>query len=264
MSIKEIKDSAKINLKGNYLKCASTTLFYFIIVAVLTYLLSLIEAKLNDNTVILVIIQAIFGIISSILSYGIIANVISLACGETKSITKFLDISILNAPKYILIMLNVLIRILIPLAIVFLCFFYLFGTIVASITETNFLCFYTNLLPLAIILFIASLIILAYFLLKYVLVPFIYKSESDLSAKEIVQKSNELMKKQKLNYIFLILSFAGWLLLTALILFVLGYFIDAVYLTPIVIIFYTLIRPYVIMSEWNFFESLNEIKEEGE
>ena len=95
-------------------------------------------------------------------------------------------------------------------------------------------------------------------MLKYALVPFIYKSNPELSPREIVKKSNELMKKQKLNYIFLILSFAGWLLLTSLILLVLGYFVEAAYLTPIIILFYTLIRPYIIASEWNFFENLNE------
>lgn len=94
-------------------------------------------------------------------------------------------------------------------------------------------------------------------MLKYALVPYIYKSNSELPPKEIVQKSKELMKKQKLHYISLILSFSGWLLLTAIILFILSYFVDAVYLTPIVIAFYALIRPYIIMSNWNFFEDLN-------
>ena len=262
MTIQEIKKSAKINLQGNYLKCALVTLIYFIIVAVLTFLLNLIETNLENHTVILVIIQAIFGIVSSILSYGVIANVISLIKGETNSITKFIDISILNAPKYILTLLNVLLRILIPLIIILLCFFYLFGTIVAAISETNFLCFYSNLLPLAIILFIASAIVLFYFILKYTLVPFVYKSNSELSPKEIVERSNKLMKKQKLNYILLILSFVGWLLLTSIILLILGYFVESVYLTPIIILFYTLIRPYIIASELNFFEILNEIKEE--
>lgn len=261
MTIQEIKKSAKISLKENYLKCISTTLFYFVIVAILTFLLSFIETKLEDHTVILVIIQAIFGIVSSVLSYGIIANIISLSNKETKSITKFIDTSIKNAPKYIMVLLNVLLRVLIPIIIVLLCFFYLFGTFVAYASEANFLCFYTNMLPFAIILFIASIIVLVYFMLKYALVPFIYKSNQKLSAKGIVLESTNLMKNQKLNYIALILSFTGWILLLAVILFILGYFIESVYLTPIIILFYILIRPYIIMSEWNFFEDLNSNNE---
>ena len=257
MTIQEIKKSAKISLKGNYLKCFSMTLLYFIIVVVLTFLLSLVETNLENHTVILVIVQAVFGIISSILSYGVIVNVISVSANETKSITKFIDISIRNAPKYIVILLNVLLRILAPLIITLLCFFYLFGTFIAYATETNFLCFYSILLPLAIILFIACIIVLIYFMLKYVLVAFIYKSNPELSAKEIVTKSNQLMKKQKLGYVMLILSFAGWLLLVSVILYLLGYFVDAIYLTPIIILFYSLIRPYIILSEWNFYENLN-------
>ena len=89
MTIKEIKKSAKLNLKGSYIKCASASLLYFILIMILGYLLNILELKLTNSTVSLTIIQAIFGIISFVLSYGLISNILELSEGKTKSIIQF-------------------------------------------------------------------------------------------------------------------------------------------------------------------------------
>ena len=262
MTISEIKKSAKLNLKGSYLKSASASLLYFILIMILTFFLDLIVLKLDDNIIPLTIIEAIFAILSLVLSYGLISNVLALSQGKTNSITKFIDNTILNFVKYVKILLHILIRVLVPLFIFLLCVFYLIGTLIANINNTNFLCFYANLLPLALVITIAGLCVFLYFLLKYVLAPFIYDSNKDLSAKEVVLKSAELMKGQKCNYIGLILSFFGWFLLAALIIFILDFFIDTAWLTSVVVLFYTFIRPYIIESESQFYESLGENKKE--
>lgn len=256
MTVQEIKKSAKLNLKGSYLKCASASLIYFIIITVLSYLLNLINVKLEKHIVPLTLIQAIFGIISIVLSYGLISNILGLSQSKTNSITKFIDNSILNFGKYVKIIFHILIRILIPLAIFLLCLFYLTGTLIAYSNKVNFLCFYYNLLPLAIIITIAGFCLFMYFALNYTLVAYIANSEKDLKPKEIVLKSAKLMKGQKWNYIFLILSFFGWFLLLAVVMYILGYFIDSSWLAPIMIVFYTLIRPYIVESESIFLESL--------
>lgn len=258
MTIQEIKKSARFNLKGSYIKCSSTCLLYFIIIAILTYILNIIGLKIGTDTIYINIIYAIFGVISLVLSFGVIANVLSLSQNKTKSITKFIDNSILNFGKYTKIILQILIRILIPLFIFLLCLFYLIFTLIAAANKTNYLVFQSNLLPLAIIICLVSFLVLVYFLLKYTLSAFICISDSSLNSKEIVQKSAELMKGRKLKYIGLILSFFGWIILVSIILYILSYFIDFSWLTPIVIIFYTLIRPYVIESESIFYESIGE------
>lgn len=261
MTIQEIKKSAKLSLKGNYIRCASANLLYFLLVMVLTYILDLISLKFDNHTIILTIFQAIFGIISIVLSYGIISNTLSIIDGKTKSITKFVDIFFLNFVKYIKVFFQLLIRILIPLFIFLLCIFYLIGTLVANANQVNFLCFYADLLPLSIIITIVSFCFLLYFILKYALVSYIYNSNKDLSSKEIVKKSSELMKKQKLNYIGLLLSFFGWILLMTIIIYILNYFIDTPWLTPFIIVFYSLLKPYIIKSESIFYENLNETTE---
>ena len=258
MTISEIKKSAKLNLKGNYFRCSSSCLLYFIIIMILAYIINILKIKLDNHIIPLTIFRAIFGIISLVLSYGLIANVLNLSQNKTKSITKFMDMSILNFSRYTKVILQVLLRIFIPLFIFFLCLFYLCVTFIAQINKTNFLCFYGDLLPLAIIICVLSLCILIFFLLKYVLTAFICNDDTTLSSKEVVQKSAELMKGKKLKYICLILSFFGWILLTSVILYIFSYFVDLSLLTPIVIVFYTLIRPYVIESESIFYESLGQ------
>lgn len=256
MTIQETKQSAKLKLKGCYFKCASATLLYFILVTIITYVLSIIQNSLQDHTIVLTMIEAIFAIISSVLSYGLIANVIAITNDKQTSITKFLDITISNFGKYVKIILWVLLKVLIPLAIFLLTLFYLFGTIIADLYNQNYLCFNAKLLPLAIIVAIIALCIFIYFLLKYILVAFIYNADSKKSAKEIVQESNKLMKKQKSKYILLLLSFFGWFILFALILAILGNFVPAKYFTPLIVVFYSLIRPYIIASEETFYTSL--------
>jgi len=185
MTISEIKKSAKTKLIGSYIKTASASLLYFIILLVLTYLLSLCSSALN--------------ILSGI---------------------------------------------------------YLIGTRAAKIKQVNFLYFSKNLLPLAVIIFILSFIVLIYFILKYIIVAYVYHQNKELTPKQIVQKTSELMKGNKLKYILLILSFLSWFLLAAIIIFVLNHFIPIQYITPFVILFYSMLKPYIAISTLEFYESL--------
>jgi len=169
MTISEIKKSAKTKLIGSYIKTASASLLYFIILLVLTYLLSLCSSALNNN-ILETFIDAIFAIISSILGYGLIANIINLTNSETNAITDFINLAIKNTTKYIKTLLYLLLKILAPIMFFILSGFYLIGTRAANINQVNFLYFSKNLLPLAVIIFILSFIVLIYFILKYIMV----------------------------------------------------------------------------------------------
>ena len=66
MTISEIKRNSKTKLSGYYIKCASCTLLYFIVVLVLTYIQNFITNHIN-NSIISTIIEALFLILSLIL-----------------------------------------------------------------------------------------------------------------------------------------------------------------------------------------------------
>ena len=61
-----------------------------------------------------------------------------------------------------------------------------------------------------------------------------------------------------LFHLILILSFFPWILLFSLILFVLNRFIPINYLTPVVIILDSLLKPYITLSTLVFYESIDE------
>lgn len=261
MKINNIKNTAKIKLTGNYIRCSSSSLLYFIIITLITFFQSKATIYIK-NTVILAIIQAILLIINWIFSYGIIANILDLADVKTNSITDFINLTIKNGIKYIKIGLNVLLKIVGPLFLFILTLFYWIGTEIAKINKINFLCFNQNLTILSTVICILSGIFLIYFVLKYILIAYIFYENNDMSEKEIVNKSKELMTGNIFKYITLLLSFLHWFLIGALILFILSLFIKQQYLTPFTVLFYSIIRPYVITSKFEFYKELDDVKEE--
>ena len=86
MSITEIKKSARLKLSGNYIRCASSSLLYFIMVTLLTFFQTKIANSIK-STILLAIVQAIFLLINWILGYGIIANILDLVNVKRNSIT---------------------------------------------------------------------------------------------------------------------------------------------------------------------------------
>jgi uncharacterized membrane protein len=256
LTISEIKKSAKVKLTGSYLRCASSTLLYFIITLLLTYLQKICTNAIN-NSIVITLIEAIFVILKLILSYGLIANIIKLVDIKTNSITDFLNIAIQNTSKYLKTMLIVIFKLLIPLVIFILAGFYLIGNLIAYQNNIKYFCFSPNLV-LPIVIFIIACVILLYFFLKYMLVPYIYYKQPELSPSEIVKKSNTIMKNKKLQLFLLLLSFANWFLIVAIILLILNLFIPIEYLTTVVVIFYSLLKPYIAISKLEFYESLGE------
>lgn len=260
MKITNIKQSAKVKLTGNYIKCASSSLLYFIIISLLTFFQTK-SINTIQNSAILAIVQAFLLIINWVFSYGIIANILDLVDIKTNSITDFINSTLKRGLKYIRIGLIFLLKILVPLIIFLFTFFYWIGTEVAKINKVNFLCFNQNLSLLAGLICVLAGISLVYYILKYMLVAYIYYENPDMSEKEIVEKSKTLMKGHIHQYILLLLSFLHWFLIAALILLILNIFIESKFLTPFMVLFYSIIRPYVITSKFEFYKELDDVKE---
>lgn len=261
MKINEIKKDAKLKLTGNYIRCASSSLLYFIIISLLTFF----QTKLANsivNSILLAIVQAIFILLNWILSYGIIANILDLVDVKTNSITDFINSTLKGCFKYTKIGLRVLLKILFPLILNLFAAFYWIGTAIAKVNHVNFLCFNQNIIPLATFIWILAGLILIYYILRYIFVAYIYHEHPEMTEKEIVDTSRKLMHKNKFRFILLLLSFLHWFLIAALILLILNMFIEGKYLTPFIVFFYSIIRPYVIVSKSEFYKELEDIKEE--
>ena len=164
MKIAEIKKTAKIKLTGNYLICCSSSLLYFLIITLITFVQSK-SAQLIESTIILAIVQAIFLLINWIFSYGIISNILELTNIKTNSITNFINIALKNYIKTTKLGFKILIKIFAPLIIFIFSIFYWMGTTIAKINKINFLCFNKNLVPLASCICGITGILLIFFIL---------------------------------------------------------------------------------------------------
>jgi uncharacterized membrane protein len=255
LTISEIKKTAKTRLTGKYIKCASASLLYFLVAIVFAVIQEFCYEKIS-NAIVFTVLQAIFSIISLILAYGIISNIIDLADEKTKSITDFLNKSIVNAVKYIKILARIIIRLAIPIILEGITLYNVFGNAIAKQKNISFLCFAPEYYGLSIVLFVIMSIIFICIGLNYALVPYIYHASSDSSSKEIVEKSKELIKGKKLRFILLLLSFFIWILLAAIVIYILTRIILPEYLTPLIIVFYSALKPYVTVSISEFYESL--------
>ena len=258
MKITDVKKAARLQLSGNYIRCASSSLLYFLLVTLITFVQSKVAA-LIENSIILAFIQAIFLIISWIFSYGIISNLLKLVNLKTNSITDFINIALINCVKTTKIGFIIILKILAPLLIFIFSLFYWVGTYIAKLNNVNFLCFYKNLIPLASCILVLALILLIYFVIKYSLVDYTFFNNPEMKEKDIVEKSKKLIKGNLLKYIGLLLSFFHWFLIGALILMILNIFIEARFLTPFIIFFYSLLRPYIVVSKQEFYKELDDV-----
>ena len=167
----------------------------------------------------------------------------------------------MNFTKYIKLIFHEIFRLIIPIILCILSFAYLIGTFTAYANSKQFLCFYGELLPLAVIIFIVSISILVYFLLNYSIISYIYySSDNKNNSKQILDKSKELIKGQKIKFILLLLSFLPYLIFSTIILIICTKFIEQVYLTPLVVILYTLVKPHITISKLIFTEELGDNK----
>ncbi len=250
MTISEIKDTAKKTLSGKMVNVYIITSLYTLVCFAIQYISK--QAATMQNflstilTIVLSIIQLFFG-------YGLISNLIKISKQhEPIPYTQFMTDAVLNASKVLKLVINLFLKMLIPII--------LFSIILGC--ETYFLQLssensnYRILLIITFILFIAAFIGLISYSLNFVLSLFCLVDNNDKSSNENISKSRTLMKGNKLKYIGLILSFIGYYILIGLISYILGCFLDAIYLNLAVTILSMLLIPYITISQYIFYEEL--------
>lgn len=203
MKANELRASARESLKGKWGKAALLTLVYMILVFIISFLLGLIP----------VIGQIVNTVISPALTFGFLVSLIKLSRGENPTNIEFLSNGFNSLGKLWKIVFRTFLKLLLPLAIVFIS-----GFLMGMGSEGNIL-----LVLLGAILYIVGLVYMIVKALLYSLTSYILYDEPNLTAKEIVEKSETLMKGNRLSLFWLELTFFGWAILTAFT-FGIGYF----------------------------------------
>lgn len=216
----EIRKEARESLKGKWGKAVCIVLAYMLI----TFLIGFVEGLVGEGTTLYYIIDLAYSIISVPLSFGLIISFMKFKRGEEVKAFGFLKDGFSKFGKSWGIAWHTFVRMLLPivclvLTIILMSALMLFGSDSSIITI------------LGIALYIATLIYVVSRSFLYVLAYYIGYDKPELSSKECVKKSEELMNGNRGNYFLLQLSFIGWAILA-----VLSLCIGMLWLTPYIAI----------------------------
>lgn len=217
MPASEIRKEAREALKGNWGKGACIILAYL----AFCFVLGLIEELFQANSFIYLLIEIAVLVMSAPLSFGLIIAFMKLKRGEEISAFGFLKEGFSRFKKSWGIYLQILKKLLLPM----LCLIVLIILIAAMISYSTVSALTDNSmsnsgsLALALVFTVVYIACLVYIIarsLLYVLAYNIGYDNPELSSKDCVLKSEELMKGNRGNYFILDLSFIGWALLACL------------------------------------------------
>ena len=216
----EIRKEARESLRGNWGKAVGIVLAYMLI----SFIVGFVEGLADEGTILYSIIDLAYAIISVPLSFGLIISFIKLKRGEEVKAFGFLKDGFSRFGKSWGIGWHTFVRLLLPivclvLTIILMTVLVLLGSDSVIITI------------LGIALYIATLIYVVSRSFLYVLAYYIGYDKPELSSKECVKKSEELMKGNRGNYFLLQLTFIGWAILA-----VLSLCIGMLWLTPYIAI----------------------------
>lgn len=254
----EIKQIARNKLSGNWAKAFSVTAIFVAINLIISYCSVLIRNITTEIPILYHLALIIFALITIPLSFGFISSIVKLLNGKNISYTTIIDDALLNTSKTIGIFFRTFFKMLIPSIIV------IFGCISIFFLVTHVLPFNITSLAeyilLIFILYIVAIILIAILSIPYVLSTYALANNNELSSKEALEKSIDLMNGNKWNFVKLMFSFLGWLILVAIIVIGIQKFVPNILKTLIESLGSLAILPYIISSIAVFYDELNDVK----
>ena len=201
----EIRKEAREALSGKWGKAVCIILAYM----ALSFIIGLIEGLVGEGSVLYSIIDLAFAIITIPLSFGLIISFIKLKRGEEVTALDFFKEGFSRFGRSWGIAWHTFIRMLLPIICIMLITILMVSLgIFNALTNTNLL-----LTLVSVALYIATLVYVVARGLLYSLAYNIGYDNPELSSKECVVKSAELMKGNRGNLFLLELSFIGWAIL---------------------------------------------------
>lgn len=253
MKASETRAFAREKLVGKWGKAASATLVFGLIEGII----SLITWMFEENSLPSLIMSIINLVITVPISFGFLITMFKLNDDEEISYVGFLNDGFANFKKSWSVTLQTLKKLIVPLTLFIVSYVLIFFSLdkfdLFGSTDDGIVI----LLFLSIILNLVTLVHLIFKSLSFSLATKILYDNPDISSKEIVEKSAELMKGNIGSYICLKLSFLGWAILTLLpfgpVVFPLGL---GIFLhIPFGLGIFWLI-PYAKIAEINFYRNL--------
>lgn len=231
----DFRAEARRKLEGKWGKVACITLVYMLIF----FIISFIENKLSDSTS--AIISIIVLIIEIPLGFGFITSLLKIYNNEDVGTFDFFGLGFSNFAKSWKISLHILLKMIVPVILIIVSYvliaFAAVGTIGVAFYSSSISSGFRFLAIIGFILLIVSMIWAITKSYYYQLAYLVAIEDSNLAAKEAVEKSVELMTGNRSKLFCLQLSFIGWVIL-AVIPFCIGYLWLVPYIQFATIAFY--------------------------
>lgn len=213
----DFRVEARRRLTGKWGKVACITLAYCAIFFVLGFIEGLISRLLglSNNSLIMAIINFVIEIP---LTFGMIVALFKVYHSEDVKPFDFVSLGFGNFKKSIFVSLHILLKMIVPfilwiISTVLIVFSSASTVILAANYSSDGIVASSGILFVAIILYIVSIIWLIVKSYSYQLSYITAIDEPDLAAKEVVNKSEVLMKGNRGKLFFLEFSFIGWSIL---------------------------------------------------
>ncbi len=229
MTASQIRKQARQNLANKWGKAVIQVLIYFVISLIITKILSYFPS----------IGRIVSLFISVPLSYGLLISIFKIIDDKNISYIDFITDGFANFGKVWNVTLQILLQLLLPILLLVIAF---------TLSIVGIFQFNKTLYNLGTILSMIFTIFLIFKKFSYNLSFYILYDNPEISGKEAVQKSAELMSGNIGKLFYLKLSFIGWVFLS---IFTFG--LGSLWLIP-----------YIIASDINFYRYLKgEISSEN-
>lgn len=224
MNSSDFRKEAREKLSGKWGKAALITFIYFCIALIL----NTISQKFIESSI-SIIINILICVITIPIAYGLIDTFIKLFNNENVSTFDFISTGFNNFSRSWKIILNTLLKLLLPLVLLIVSIIIIItggvGTIGFGLIQNSnkVIESFGGILIIGSILYIVSIVLLILWSYYYQLSQIIAIENPDLTAKEAVDKSKEYMTGNRWKLFCLEFSFIGWAILAAFTLGI-GYF----------------------------------------
>lgn len=213
LSSSEIRKQARANLQGKWSTAVLISLIYMAISFAISFASNFVP-----------FLGLALLIVTVPLQYGLIYSFMKIYRNEEYSYGDLFTSAFNNFAKVWKVVGNQLLKLIVPIILVVVSLFVLIAGLVFTVISSNVASDSANIftilacisLFIGYIGYIASLIYLFVKDLLYVLSYYIMHDNPNMTAKEVVEESERIMKGQRGKYFCLELSFFGWVLLAML------------------------------------------------
>ena len=238
MKASEFRAKAREHLTGKWGKAACIVLAYFFIMFLLSFVSSLFEESALST-----ILSLAITIIQLPLSFGLIIAFYNLYNAKDVSPFDFWSYGFQNFKRSWAVSLRMLLKLIGPFILLIVSIFLIAGGLVAASASIIMGSYTSGSLGFTLVGFILYVVSYIWIIVKsyyYTMSYYVAIDNPELSAKEVVNKSREIMTNNRAKLFWLQLTFIGWMFLAVLTLGI-GLFWLAPYMVFAEIAFYNFV-----------------------